>query len=114
MNLLKEQIVEENEDVAKLLFDDITKTKNSKKMLTGKEISQKIKDNLEKRKKHLEEIEDEMYKKQRDEERFVPKINKRKKDGEKRNLNSFLEAQNKFLKDTENKKQDRLQKRKWI
>ena len=109
-NLLKEQIVEENEDVAKLLFDDITKTKNSKKMLTGKEISQKIKDNLEKRKKHLEEIEDEMYKKQRDEERFVPKINKRKKDGEKRNLNSFLEAQNKFLKDIENKKQDMLLK----
>ena len=108
--LLKDQIVEENEDVAKLLFDDISKTKSDKKILTGKAISQKIKDVLETKKKHLEEIEAEMYKNQKEQETFAPKINKRKKDGEKRNLNSFLEAQNKFLKDLENKKQDLLLK----
>ena len=108
--LLKDQIVEENEDVAKLLFDDITKTKSDKKILTGKAISQKIKETLETKKKHLEEIEAEMYKNQKEQETFAPKINKRKKDGAKRNLNSFLEAQNKFLKDVENKKQDILLK----
>ena len=103
--LLKDQIVEENQDVAKLLFDDINKAKNDKKKLTGKQIGEKVKNTLEKKKKHLEEIEARMYKSQKVQETFAPKINHRKKDGTKRDLNSFLESQAKFLKDVEGKKQ---------
>ena len=36
--LLKDQIFEENQDVAKLLFDDISKSKKEKKTITRKEI----------------------------------------------------------------------------
>ena len=106
--LLKDQIVEENQDVAKLLFDDITKTKNEKKILTGKEIGEKIKKTLENKKKHLEKIEADMYKNQKDQETFKPKINHRKNDGAKRNLNTFLKLQNEFLNNVERKKQKLL------
>ena len=101
--LLKDQIIEENQDVAKILFDDISKTKNGKKAITGKEISKKVKETLERKKKNLAVIEKEMYEEQRNEEKFIPKINKRKKDGGRRDLNTFLESQNKFLKDIETK-----------
>ena len=55
-NLLKNQIVEENEDVAKLLFDDINKAKSSKKVITSKEIGDKVKKALEAKKKNLEKM----------------------------------------------------------
>ena len=105
-NLLKDQIVEENQDVAKLLFDDITKTKSEKKILTGKEIGEKIKKTLENKKKHLQKIENEMYKNKKDIETFKPTINHRKNDGEKRNLNTFLKNQKEFMQDVMRKKQD--------
>ena len=105
-NLLKDQIVEENQDVAKLLFDDITKTKSEKKILTGKEIGEKIKKTLENKKKHLQKIENEMYKNKKDIETFKPIINHRKNDGEKRNLNTFLKNQKEFMQDVMRKKQD--------
>ena len=104
--LLKDQIVEENQDVAKLLFDDITKMKSDKKILTGKQIGEKIKKTLEDKKKHLEKIEQEMYKNQKMQATFKPKINHRKNDGEKRNLNTFLKEQNDFLLGVEKKKQE--------
>ena len=105
-NLLKDQIAEENQDVAKLLFDDITKTKSEKKILTGKEIGEKIKKTLENKKKHLQKIENEMYKNKKDIETFKPTINHRKNDGEKRNLNTFLKNQREFMQDVMRKKQD--------
>ena len=105
-NLLKDQIVEENQDVAKLLFDDITKTKSEKKILTGKEIGEKIKKTLEEKKKHLQKIENDMYKEIKMQETFKPTINHRKNDGEKRDLNTFLQMQDKFLKEVERKKQE--------
>ena len=105
-NLLKDQIAEENQDVAKLLFDDITKTKSEKKILTGKEIGEKIKKTLENKKKHLQKIENEMYKNKKDIETFKPTINHRKNDGEKRNLNTFLKNQKEFMQDVMRKKQD--------
>ena len=103
--LLKDQIVEENQDVANLLFDDIAKTKSDKKILTGKEIGEKIKKTLEDKKKHLEKIEYEMYKSQKQQETFKPKINHRKNDNEKRNLTTFLKSQKDFLDNVEQKKQ---------
>ena len=105
--LLKDQIIEENEDVAKILFDDISKTKKEKKTITGKEISKKVKEILERKKKNLAIIEEKMREGKKDEEKFIPKINKRKKDGARRDLNTFLESQNKFLKDIENKIQSK-------
>ena len=105
--LLKDQIFEENQDVAKLLFDDISKSKKEKKTITRKEIDKKIKETLAKKKKHLEKIENEIYEEQKKQERFVPKINKRKKDGARRDLNAFLESQNKFLKDFKEKIQQK-------
>ena len=104
-NLLKDQIVEENEDVAKLLFDDINKVKNSKKVITGKEIGDKVKKTLENKKKNLEKIEQRIYEEHKSNETFTPIINHRKQDGTRRNLNSFLESQNRFLKNIEDKKQ---------
>ena len=45
-HLLKDQIVEENQNVAKLIFDDIAKAKSTKKILTRKEIGEKIQKTL--------------------------------------------------------------------
>ena len=104
--LLKDQIVEENQDIAKLLYDDIGKTKTDKKILTRKEIGEKVKKTLENKKKHLEKIEHEMYQNQKMQTTFKPKINHRKNDGEKRNLNTFLKEQNDFLLGVEKKKQE--------
>ena len=109
-NLLKNQIVEENEDVAKLLFDDINKAKNSKKVITGKEIGDKVKKALEAKKKNLEKIEQKIYEEHKSNETFTPIINHRKQDGTRRNLNSFLESQNRFLKNVEDKKQKLINK----
>ena len=109
-NLLKNQIVEENEDVAKLLFDDINKAKSSKKVITGKEIGDKVKKALEAKKKNLEKIEQKIYEEHKSNETFTPIINHRKQDGTRRNLNSFLESQNRFLKNVEDKKQKLINK----
>ena len=89
-NLLKNQIVEENEDVAKLLFDDINKAKSSKKVITSKEIGDKVKKALEAKKKNLEKIEQKIYEEHKSNETFTPIINHRKQDGTRRNLNSFF------------------------
>ena len=103
--LLKDQIQEENQDVAKLLFDDLTPTPNNKKIITRKQIGEKVKQTLEKRKKNLEKIEAKMYEEQKSQETFTPSINHRKKDGNnRRDFNSFLKDQNEFQKKVENKK----------
>ena len=106
--LLKDQIQEENQDVAKLLFDDLAPTPNNKKMITRKQIGEKVKKTLEKKRKNLEKIEEKMYEEQKSQETFSPIINHRKKDGNRRNLNSFLKDQNDFQKKVELKKQTLL------
>ena len=103
-HLLKDQIVEENQDVAKLLFDDINKAKSTKKVLTGKEIGEKIQKTLENKKKNLQRIQDELYEQQNNQITFKPQINHRKKDGTKRDLTSFLKSQQDFLQSVEQKK----------
>ena len=104
--LLKPQIQEENQDIAKLLFDDLAPSPNNKKILTRSQIGEKVKKTLEKKRKNLEKIEAKMYEEQKSQETFSPLINHRKKDGNRRNLNSFLKDQNDFQKKVELKKQN--------
>ena len=106
---LKEQIKEENQDIAKLLFDDLEK-KNNKKILTRKDIGEKVQKALNKKKEDIEKIEAKIYIKQKSQETFAPMINHRKKDGSKRDLNTFLKSQNDFQKKVEKKKLEILQK----
>ena len=106
-SLLKDQIIEENQEVGNLLFSDInTKQKN----LTRKDIGKKIDNALNKKKENLKKIEAKVIKKQKSEETFTPSINHRKKDGSKRDLTSFLKAQKEFQQKVEQKKKDILQK----
>ena len=107
--LLKPQIQEENQDVAKLLFDDLIPNPNNKK-ITRKQIGEKVKQTLEKKKKNLEKIEAKMYEEQKSQETFIPNINRGKKNGSRRNLNSFLKDQNDFQKRVEQKKQNMILK----
>ena len=108
--LLKDQIQEENQDVAKLLFDDITQSPNNKRVITRKQIGEKIKKTLEKKRKNLEKIEAKMYEEQKSQETFTPSINHRKKDENKRDFNSFLKAQNAFQEKVELKKKNIIQR----
>ena len=100
--MLKDQIIEENKDVAELLFNDINK-KNKKKHLSGKQIGARVKKVLDNKKKNLERIETEMYQKQKLEETFSPSINHRKKDGGRRNLTKFIKLQKEFQKKVQEK-----------
>ena len=104
-DMLKDQIIEKNKDVAKLLFNDINK-KNKKKILTTKQIGVKIQKFLDKKKENLEKIKATISKEQKNNETFSPVINHRKKDGSRRNLTNFLKAQNEFQKRVAQKKQD--------
>ena len=103
--MLKDQIIEQNKDVAKLLFNDINK-KNKKKILTTKQIGAKIQKFLDKKKENLQRIEATISKEQKNQETFSPVINHRKKDGSRRNLTNFLKAQNEFQKRVAKKKQN--------
>ena len=109
--LLKDQIQEENKDVAKLLFDDITPNITSKKIITRKEIGEKVQKALEDKRKHLERIEKEMYQEQKSVETFTPTINRRANEGERRDLETFLKFQNDFQKKVEEKKNSLLEKK---
>ena len=101
--LLKDQILETNDSIAKLLFDESSASPHSKKLISRKEIGEKVKKTLEKRKKNLEKIEAEMYEEQKAEETFAPIINHRKNDN-RRNLDIFLRDQNNFQKRVEQKR----------
>ena len=69
--LLKPQIQEENQDIAKLLFDDVIHNPITKKIVTNKQIGEKVKKTLEKRKKNLEKIEAKMYEEQKSQETLL-------------------------------------------
>ena len=110
-NLLKDQIQEENKDVAKLLFDDITPNLTTKKIITRKEIGEKVQKALENKRKNLERIEKEMYQEQKSIETFTPAINHKANEGERRDLQTFLQSQNDFQKRVEEKKNSLLVKK---
>ena len=105
---VKDQIEEENQDVAKILFDD-NGTQKINKRITREQIDEKVKKTLEKKKKNLEKIEAQMYEQQKNEETFMPVINHRKGENkERRNLNTFLNDQNNFSKKVKKKREDLL------
>ena len=94
--LLKNRIQEKDENVAKILFDELYTEPNSKKIITRKEIGDKVNKTLEKRRKNLEKIEAKIYGEQKIEETFTPSINNRSKFGMRRNLKLFLQDQSDF------------------
>jgi hypothetical protein len=105
---VKDQIEEENLDVAKILFEE-SGAKKINKRITREQIDEKVKKTLEKKKKNLEKIEAQMYEQQKYEETFAPAINHRKGENrERRNLNKFLTDQNNFSKRVQKKREDLL------
>ncbi len=105
---VKDQIEEENQDIAKILFDDNGAQKINKR-ITREQIDEKVKKTLEKKKKNLEKIEAQMYEQQKYEETFAPVINHRRGENkERRNLNTFLNDQNNFSKKVKKKREDLL------
>ena len=105
---VKDQIEEENVDVAKILFDE-TGAQKINKRITREQIDEKVKKALERKKKHLEKIEAQMYEQQKNEETFTPVINHRKGENrERRNLNTFLTDQYNFSNKIKKKREDLL------
>ena len=91
-NIIKGQMQQKDENLAKLLFDDLTP--NNKKFLTRKEIGEKVEKALEKKRKNLEKIKAKIYEEQKKKE--ISPTNHRKKNGHQRNLNLFLKDQRDF------------------
>ena len=109
---IKDQVEEENQDVAKILFDENSGQKINKR-ITREQIDEKVKKTLEKKKKNLEKIEAQMYEQQKTEETFTPVINHRKGENrERRNLNKFLRDQNNFSKKIQKKREELINQKK--
>ena len=107
-SVVKDQLEKENNDVAKILFNE-KMGKQVAKRVTREQIDEKVKKTLERKKKNLEKIEAQMYEKQKNEETFAPMINHRKGDiVEKRNFNKFLKDQNNFTKKIAKKREEIL------
>ena len=108
VSAVKEQLEKDNNDVAKILFDEKIGKKVTKR-ITREQIDEKVKQTLERKKKNLEKIEAQMYEKQKTEETFAPVINHRRGDNlERRNLNTFLKDQNNFTKKIKKKREEIL------
>ena len=107
-SVVKDQLEKENNDVAKILFDEKIGKKVTKR-ITREQIDEKVKKTLERKKKNLEKIEAQMYEKQKNEETFTPVINHRKGDNvERRNLHKFLKDQTNFSKRIEKRREEIL------
>ena len=108
VSAVKEQLEKDNNDVAKILFDEKIGKKVTKR-ITREHIDEKVKQTLERKKKNLEKIEAQMYEKQKTEETFAPVINHRRGDNlERRNLDKFLKDQNNFSKKIKKKREEIL------
>ena len=107
-SVVKDQLEKENNDVAKILFDEKIGKKVTKR-ITREQIDEKVKKTLERKKKNLEKIEAQMYEKQKNEETFTPVINHRKGENvERRNLHKFLKDQSNFSKRIEKRREEIL------
>ena len=108
---VKDQIEEENKDVAKILFDENIEKKINKR-ITREQIDQKVKMTLEKKKKNLEKIVAQMNEQQKVDETFTPVINHRRwDDEERRGLHKFLKDQKKFSQKIKEKRENLLNKK---
>ena len=108
----KDQIEKENNDVAKILFDEKSGKKATKR-ITREQIDEKVRKTLEKKKKNLEKIEAQIYEKQKNDETFAPVINHRKGEIiERRNLNRFLRDQKNFTNKVQKKREEIINEKK--
>ena len=110
--VVKDQIEKENNDVAKILFDEKSGKKATKR-ITREQIDEKVRKTLEKKKKNLEKIEAQIYEKQKNDETFAPVINHRKGEIiERRNLNRFLRDQKNFTNKVQKKREEIINEKK--
>ena len=110
--VVKDQIEKENNDVAKILFDEKSGKKATKR-ITREQIDEKVRKTLEKKKKNLEKIEAQIYEKQKNDETFAPVINHRKGEIiERRNLNRFLLDQKNFTNKVQKKREEIINEKK--
>ena len=107
---LKKRILQENEQVGKLLFTNIGSTPCLRQSISLKDIGKKIKNALDKKRKHIQRIELQLYEQEKLEHTFSPSIKHLKKYGSKRNLEIFLRDQNAFQKKIKMKKKNLLMK----
>ena len=110
--VVKDQIEKENNDVAKILFDEKSGKKATKR-ITREQIDEKVRKTLEKKKKNLEKNEAQIYEKQKNDETFTPVINHRKGEIiERRNLNRFLRDQKNFTNKVQKKREEIINEKK--
>ena len=109
-NIIKSQMQQKDENLAKLLFDDINL--NKKLFMTRKEIGEKVEKALEKKRKNLEKIKAKINEKQKKKELCLNNNHNihEKKSGHQRSLNLFLKGQRNFQKKVSMKNQ-KLMKR---
>ena len=107
---LKKRIKKENELVAELLFNGTDIMPNTHKSISRKEIGQKIKYALDKKRQKLQKIEMQIFEQQKLEQTFTPSINHTKKEETKRNFDSFLKDQEAYQKKLKIKQRNLLMK----
>ena len=107
---LKDRIEQENEIVAKLLFNGTGPLTNPHKSISRKDIDKKVKNALDKKQKNLQKIEWKIYEKEKLEQTFTPSLNHKKNDGSKRSFEIFLKDQKQFQKKIKIKTQNLLLK----
>ena len=104
---LKKKIIKENEEIASILFNGTEPIPNPHRLITRKEIGEKIQNALDKKRKNLEKIEWELYEKQKLEQTFSPAVKNKQS---KRSFELFLQDQNNYLKKLKVKNQYLLKK----
>ena len=106
-NIIKGQMQQKDENLAKLLFDGLNL--NKKLFMTRKEIGEKVEKALEKKKKNLEKIKAKINEKQKKKELCLNNNNSHEKKGRhQRSLNLFLKDQRNFQKKVSMKNQKLL------
>ena len=107
---LKKRIKKENELVADLLFNGTDNMSNTRKSISRKEIGEKIKNALDRKKQKLQKIEWQIFEQQKLEQTFTPSIIHSKKEETKRNFDIFLKDQEAFQKKIKIKNRNLLMK----
>ena len=104
---VKDQLEKENQDVAKILFNEKNQTKTAKR-ITREQIDEKVKKALERKQKNLAKIEAQMFEERKIIETFKPVIHRKVGNYyyERRELDEFLSDQKQFLKKMDKKREE--------
>ena len=103
---LKKRIQNENEKVAKLLFNDYSISPILRQSISLKEFGKKIKNAIDKKRKHIQKIELQLYEQEKLEQTFSPSIKHLKKYGSRRSFEIFIRDQNAFQRKIKMKKKN--------